>query len=183
LAGDNAGAIRSYRSFLRRVPDSPNRAEVDGRIAELQKTIDQEARAKEAPKATPAPEPTPQLTPSPQPTAPVLVASPSATPRARTFKIAGLSLMGFGVAALVTGAVFVAEAKSANDDVNHPKSGAFDPAAVQRRDTFQALDVSFFVIGGVAAATGVTLFLLGRRESPRLSLAPPSRNGVVPARF
>ena len=49
LGGDNPNAVRSYKSYLRRVPNAPNRAAVETRIEELQKTIEQQQRAKEGP--------------------------------------------------------------------------------------------------------------------------------------
>jgi tetratricopeptide (TPR) repeat protein len=44
LAGNSREALRSYRTFLRLVPGAPNRAEVEGRIAELQKVIELETK-------------------------------------------------------------------------------------------------------------------------------------------
>jgi tetratricopeptide (TPR) repeat protein len=45
LGGDHANALRSYRSFLRRLPNAPNRPDVETKIAELQKVIDAQAKA------------------------------------------------------------------------------------------------------------------------------------------
>ena len=36
-----------------------------------------------------------------------------------------------------------------------------------RRNTYQALDVAFFVVGGAALATGLTLYLVGRHDEHR----------------
>src|SRR5262245_28696264 len=46
LGGDNSAAVRAYRAFLRRMPKAPNRVEVEARITELQKVIDQQEKAK-----------------------------------------------------------------------------------------------------------------------------------------
>jgi tetratricopeptide (TPR) repeat protein len=47
LAGDAKKAVAAYQGFLRREPNSPQRAEVDSNIAELEKKI-QEDEAREA---------------------------------------------------------------------------------------------------------------------------------------
>jgi tetratricopeptide (TPR) repeat protein len=48
-AGDKVNAIRVYKSFLRRQPDSQRRDEVERRILELQKALDVESAEKPAP--------------------------------------------------------------------------------------------------------------------------------------
>lgn len=186
LSGDLPNAIRTYRSFLRRVPEAPNRAEVDKRIIELQKAIDEQAKAKEGPaEGTLAPagtqaEPKPQQpeskpsepSPSPSVTPAVAVETQPASTRGRGLRIAGLSMIGIGAASLIVGGTFVGLAKSANDDVNSPSNNRFDPSAEDRRNTYQAVDVAFFAIGGVAAATGITIYFLGRRAAHRVAALP-----------
>jgi tetratricopeptide (TPR) repeat protein len=49
LGGDYASALRSYKSFLRRMPDAPNRSEVERHIGELQKLVDEQKRASSSP--------------------------------------------------------------------------------------------------------------------------------------
>ena len=61
LAGESEPALRSYRSYLHKVPDAPNRAEVEGYIERLQKAIDAQ---KAAPPAAAAPVPTPAPPPA-----------------------------------------------------------------------------------------------------------------------
>jgi len=178
LSGDNAAAVRAYKSFLRRVPEAPNRGEVEKRIADLQKSMAEQARPKEgaaevtpAPaEATPAPKPQPEPKPSERSSASAV--GEKEAPSGRGLRIAGLSLLAIGAAGLVVGATFVALAKSANDDVNNPPNNRFDPSAEDRRDRYQTVDVVFFAIGGVAAAAGITLFLLGRRAGKRVAMSP-----------
>jgi len=55
LGGNVNEALRSYRSFLRRLPDAPNRAEVEAKILELQKLSSAQAKATSAPPTTTAP--------------------------------------------------------------------------------------------------------------------------------
>src|SRR4051794_19974635 len=65
LAGEHAKALRAYRSYLRRVPDASNRAEVTGYIALCEKRASAEPAAKSADKPAPAEPATPP--PSPRP--------------------------------------------------------------------------------------------------------------------
>jgi hypothetical protein len=64
LAGDCRAARHSYRAFLDRMPDAPNRADVEGKIAALERCA----------------RPPVRLTPAPVPTA-VADAAPLAVPR------------------------------------------------------------------------------------------------------
>jgi tetratricopeptide (TPR) repeat protein len=74
LGGEKEAALRAYKSFLRRSPDSSNRVAVEARISELQKAIDAEQKAKEGPPegtvrpmTIPKEEPTPATTAQPPP--------------------------------------------------------------------------------------------------------------------
>ena len=71
LAGNQAKAIVTYRAFLRRVPNSPDRAEVEQRIVELQRQLDEQ---KAASRPAPTPQPTPQAE-TPAASNPALVAA------------------------------------------------------------------------------------------------------------
>lgn len=59
--GEPEAAVQSYRDYLRRRPDAPNRTQVEGRIARIEGEI--AAAKKPAPKPEPEPEPDPQRTP------------------------------------------------------------------------------------------------------------------------
>ena len=70
LAGHATEALHLYKVYLSKKPDAQNRAEVENKIAELQKLVDQETKAKKAlppdqatPATTAAP-PRPSITPS-----------------------------------------------------------------------------------------------------------------------
>ena len=75
LQGDAGQAIFFYRSFLRNMPNTPNRREVEGRIRALEKQ--QEDQKKEAPAAIVAPPPA-AVTAPPAATPPPVVAQPPA---------------------------------------------------------------------------------------------------------
>jgi tetratricopeptide (TPR) repeat protein len=49
LGGDNVQALRAYRAFLRRVPDTPNRPDVERHIANLQRIVDEQKNASTSP--------------------------------------------------------------------------------------------------------------------------------------
>jgi tetratricopeptide (TPR) repeat protein len=164
LAGDNESALRAYRGYLRRQPTTPNRAEVEGRISELQATIEQQRRAREKqpndvlPSTEKASEPPPVVAAAP-------VAAPPAPEYApaRTKKLAGIGVGVGGVALLGLGGAFVGLAKSANDNI--APGGKFDYSQETRRNSFEAADAVCFTVGGVALAAGVVLYVLGVREA------------------
>jgi tetratricopeptide (TPR) repeat protein len=89
LAGDLPKAIGAYRSYLRRTPGAPNRAEVEARIGEMQQVLDEQKRSQERPpvgtlppdKVAPAVEPAPAASPAPgaaAPAPPAAAAAPEA---------------------------------------------------------------------------------------------------------
>ena len=67
LKGDAAKAIFFYRGYLRNAPKAPNRAEVEAKIAVLQKEV---TEPKPAPTATPVSPPPPPVAPAPVTPAP-----------------------------------------------------------------------------------------------------------------
>ena len=87
LGGEYGSALRAYRSYLRRSPEAPNRAEVNGYIATCEKRLaDKGAKpAPEPPHPTPAaPAPTvaapaPQVVTPPTTVAPAPVTTPAPT--------------------------------------------------------------------------------------------------------
>lgn len=68
LAGDSAQALFFYRSFLRNMPDAPNRKEIEGRIRALEKQVEkQDTERKREPHTTAPPAPLPPAVPLPEP--------------------------------------------------------------------------------------------------------------------
>jgi tetratricopeptide (TPR) repeat protein len=178
FGGDYAAAIRCFRSYLRRMPQAANRAEVEARIVDLQKLLDEQNRQKEKP-------PSGAITPAAEPAPPVRVSQPPVRasqpwPPARALRIAGLTLLSAGAVSLVLGAAFAGLAASAHHDANSPPSGVFDPALEDRMNLYQHLDVAFFVAGGVLAAGGLATFLVGKLHRPIevTPVAGPGRAGA-----
>jgi hypothetical protein len=73
LKGDNQKAIFFYRGYLRNAPKAANKAEVEGKIAQLQKAAEGKPGAPTTP--TPAPAPTP-ISPAPVSPAPISTPTP-----------------------------------------------------------------------------------------------------------
>jgi len=121
LGGDNVAALRTYRSFLRRMPDTPNRADVERHIANLQHLIDEQKRTATSPpvdtmapgatQTPPGTAPPPTATPpSGATTAPALIATAAPEPPRKTplYKkwwlwtaVAGVVVVGVGVGVAV----------------------------------------------------------------------------------
>ena len=190
LANDSVNAIRAYRSFLRRVPEAGNRAEVEARIIEMQKLIDQQAHTREAPPLGTLPAAGHATEPEPAPSTVVVTPPPVAPPAPegprrwrRPGTVGGLALIGGGVACLALGGAFTGLAAAADQDFAHPSSGVFDPTAESRRSLYQNLDVAFFAIGGVAAAAGVVLLILDQRRTHRVALLPSLTGAALAGEF
>ncbi len=178
LANDYPKAIRFYRSYLRNVPRASSRPDIEQRIDEMQRAIEQQERAAHGPPdGTVPPSSTRPAEPAVAPPAPspATVSQPVSAPvvdarRGRTQRIVGLSLIGVGVVGLALGGTFVALAKNANDDLTRAK--VYDSAIEDRRNTDQTLDAVFFAVGGAAAVAGVVVYLTGRHAEHRVALVP-----------
>jgi len=192
--GDLPKAVQFFENYLKDAPkDAENRAEVELRVAELKKLIEDQKAMSKLPPNEPV-EPNPGVTPT-TPTQPVLEPTPGTGPTplpveppaegggsgGGTLKIAGYGAAGVGVALVATGVVFGLKARSAQSDVE---------AAVERGDVWTdeldqkdadgrsaaKLSTITFGLGGAAVVTGGVLIYLGMRkgktESSQLSLVP-----------
>ncbi|MGN6105783.1 MAG: hypothetical protein ACTHU0_11805 [Kofleriaceae bacterium] len=129
----------------------------------------------------PALEPThePVLEPAPAPPAAPAPASPG-----RGRKIAAIAIGGLGVASLVAGSVFGAQASSRYDDAIALCGGAIDRCAVDQLAAAQArvddarssaaLSTAGFVVGGAAVVTGIVLFVTAPSGEHRAVAVAPS---------
>jgi len=175
LAGESAKAVTFYKSYLRRIPNADNRAQVEIRIAELQKATEQMEHTKQGP-----PEGAMRLEDNrPSPEAPVVpppavtITAPSSEPRPidakpssswRMKRNAGIGLVAGGIAFLAVGGAFVALASQANGEVI-TSDNRFSASAEDRRNGYQLGDAVCFAVGGAAVVTGAVLWALGARES------------------
>ena len=201
LAGHAAEALRFYKVYLLKRPGAQNRDEVQAKVVELERLVQESKRAQQlAPQTTKQSEPAEQVEranePSPtaqtitgRPTPPSLgVVPPSATAQAmdeqprRTnkkswvspvgLKIAGVSVAIVAVALVAVGGGIFGLAKDADTRYLHPANGVYSSSAESDRATYNVLDKTFLITGGVALAAGATLVAVGVAKSGGWSLAP-----------
>jgi hypothetical protein len=171
-------AVRFYRRYLQRAPQARNREDVERKIAELEKTIEDRRKAQAAVTPPPAPVVTPPP-PTPQPVTPIVgppspvAAAPSAPepttgtvgeitqtpaqpdePMSSTRKVVGFSLIGAGVVSGVGCLIAALIAKNKSDKVSTDSmNGAtFDP---NDQKNGKNADVAAMVMGGIAGAAVV----------------------------
>jgi hypothetical protein len=188
LANHAPEALRFYKMYLTLQPQAANRSEVEGKIAELQKLIEQQKKTAtamppdsvKAPAETSPPEPERrpetalQLRPHPQmPTvAPVRVVDQYP---GRTKKIAGIGVAAVGVAALVCGIALSVVARGYEGDV----VTQYDPGKYGDGQIFGTVGPILLGIGGAAAISGVVIAVLGQRESRSAGAAKVSVRPTV----
>lgn len=186
-------AIRFYKNYLRRSPDAANRDEVEQKITDLQKEIDDKARATQ-----PTVEPTPPVTTPPPATTPVPppeVAPPPATASdmtarstalppedgrdRRKWRTAGIIVAGVGGGLLVTSVALGAAANAKAKDVE--KGPIFNPDDEDAGKTLSTGAVITGVAGLVAGVVGgVLLFMNLGSSSSSDTASAPSRLAFTP---
>ncbi len=162
-------AIKFYKTYLRRSQDAANRADVEQKIAELQKEIETK-QANPPAKTDPTPVQPPVVV-QPPPPDPSAVTPPPTDASVATTAIPptadgdsptlayGLLIGGGAGVALAT--IFGAVANSKAKDLE--SATVFDPAVERSGKAFNTAAVIFTVAGVAAAGTG--LYLLLTRDS------------------
>jgi tetratricopeptide (TPR) repeat protein len=183
-----------YRSFLRKVPDVPNRAEIEGRIAEMderaadlkrqadrraaeQREADRKAERNKPP--APADKPTPQG-PEPPPRDTTTEETSSAHP-GRTLKIVGYALCGLTGAALATGIAMTVLTLKASDKVEGAASTAMPgPFTTDLHNTehkgqiYEKVQIVGYTLAGAAAVGAGLAIYFGFRAEKIASWENPS---------
>jgi tetratricopeptide (TPR) repeat protein len=190
LKKDYQQARELYRSYLRQLPDARNRADVETLIGQMERILTEQQQAAPAP-AAPV-EPPPVAAPSPV-TPPQVSIPPSAADRpppdrnrGRTLKWTGIVMAAAGAAALIAGigtGVHALERSSELEQLREQRApwdeGA--QAAYDDGNRSAAASTALYVVGGVLAATGTVLAIVGARKHsaamraaarPRLAFAP-----------
>jgi hypothetical protein len=190
LAGHPAEALRFYKTYLSKIPTATNRAEVETKMSELTKHIEQQKQS--APQPAPAPPPgsrtaaaqpveaSPASAPSNaasalnSASAEITQTSPGEAPRAgRGKRVAGIASAAGGLALVGAGIALGVLAKRAGEQLTQldEDKGVFDPSkeSAGRRD--QVLSVVFVSVGAAAVATGAILYVLGIRSDQETSQA------------
>jgi tetratricopeptide (TPR) repeat protein len=189
FGGDYPKAILEFKAYLRRVPDAPNRHEVESRILEMQRLIDQQAQSARnpprdtlAPTDTPAEPPSapqqpapPVETPAPEPNGPATSPAPTSDApsasadqhRGRTTLIAGLTIASVGIAATAVGIGLSVKAKQDSDELHtiDQQRGAFDAAKDSQGRAFAVAGPVVIGIGAAAAVVGGVVAIVGFRKA------------------
>jgi tetratricopeptide (TPR) repeat protein len=175
LNGDCEQALRQYRAYLREEPKPANKKKVDEAIKICEEKLAAlppepliAAPVEEQPVAASEPVPAPV---EEQPVAAPMVVDQGNPGRGK--RLVGLTLVGVGVAAAVTGIYFGLEASSSGGEIEDFR-GTWDQSWEDReaRHRRNATLAPIFLGAGAAAMTGgVVLYLVGRRQA-RVSAAP-----------
>jgi tetratricopeptide (TPR) repeat protein len=169
LAGHLELSIRFYRNYLRIVRDVPHREEIESRIAEMERALATQRKQDTVPPmgtAAPDEQPTPKPTPPPAPAPVAPEPAPAPASSGSTLKLAGIGLLAGGVVIGLAGGIGfgLAGADKAAAIRAQADSGApFDPALDDDRRTFGTLSIVSYLVGGVIAAAGGVLLVLGLR--------------------
>jgi tetratricopeptide (TPR) repeat protein len=177
---DYKQALYFYRTYLRLQPDAPNRADVEARVADLERLVAEKQKLQDAPpKETIPPENKEPLAPTPQMQTPPPQRRDTGEPGSgKTFELAGLITAGVGVALLGTGIVFGLSASSASDDLTKASQMGtpWSPALQQKYDDGQSAQTKatlFTILGGAAIVGGGVLYYLGwNKNNSSVALAP-----------
>jgi len=201
LAGHAAEALRFYKTYLSKVPDAENRADVEGKIRELKELVEKQKQQPQtepfapsgAVNALPAAEPAP---PGPAPVASgaatdvgasgktasaaaVQSAASEGSPPGRGMKVAGIAMAAGGLVLVGTGIAFGVLAKQAGDQLTQldQQHGVFDPSKQSAGQRDQLIEGVCIGVGAAAIATGTILYLLGRRtgqDAPQTIAVSPA---------
>lgn len=189
LKKDYEQATYFYTTYLRLKPDAPNRADVEARLADIEKLIaEQKAMESKPPEGTVTPD---GNTPQKEPSVTVNVVNPQTTSGAeggiggQSLMTAGLATAGAGGALLITGLVFGKLASSAESELNQLNAD-MGTWTQEHQDTYDAgkrnnaIAVIAFIAGGAAVATGGTLYVLGMMKKSKASVAiTPTPGGTT----
>jgi len=191
LSDQPAEALRMYRRYLQRAPNAKNREDVEHKIADLEKLLEDRKKATAAPppaQPPPAPVIVPPISPAPVLPPPASTAStpplaplPPAPPPAghNALEIAGLVLAGVGVVAAVGAGYEGYVARQKADKVSEQSMSkppvTFDPAVEENGHRANTAAIALGIGAGVAVVGGAGLYLIGRRSAARAEAATAQR--------
>jgi tetratricopeptide (TPR) repeat protein len=196
-------AVRFYRRYLQRAPNARNKDDVERKIAEQEKIVEDRRKAQAAVTPPPAPPPVTTAPPSTTPPAPAVTVGPPApapavttTPEpvtgetpppapvgesssGKTLKIVGIAVIGVGVLAEVGSLIFGKIAKDKGDSLTSMSDATtkvqFDPSIQQAGKNAQTAQIALGITAGVAAVAGVILVIVGSTSGDSAPAeAPPA---------
>jgi len=174
LNGQPEQAVRFYRRYLQRLPNAVNREDVEKKIADQEKTLEeQKVAAAAAAAAAAAPPPPVRTTPPP---APIVLAPPPTSPPPPApvstyspgLRIASYVCLAAGGAALGFSAVAGYMAKSKGDQLTSDSNEGkvFRTSLESQGKLWDKLALGSVIGGGALAITGGILFFVsGSQES------------------
>jgi hypothetical protein len=177
-------ALHAYRRYLQRSPNARNRADVERKIAELERTLDTRRKAAEVAAAATAPPPVASsTTPSDTSSTPVLPSARLITvpdePPSHKLRNTGIVLASVGVAALGAAVVTGRMAAKKGDDVTAASMNGdrFDPGVESSGKKLNTITIVSAIAGGALAATGAVLMIVSAArpsttEAPVATLTP-----------
>ena len=178
---DCARSAKAYKEFLRLVPKSPNRTEVEAYATEMARCAGSTKVPDDKPPVDKPPIDKPPIDKPPIDKPPI-----DKPPNANSpLEIVGLVVGGVGLVGLGAGGYFALHAL----DLARQHDSTSDAAEATRLDkeghTANVREVTSFVIGGAVLATGVVLYVVGRRSSreQRLTIAPTRGGATLLVRF
>lgn len=186
--GEAERAIEYYQMYLDRVPDAPDREDVERRIRVMRAII--ERRRREAEQAAAGqPATAPATAPAADPASAPAPAEAKAPPRVadRTApddpppSLAPYSYAAFGLGAAALGAGIVFGIQAADAEERHHRATTADDL-VETRDEAERSALLANIGYGVAAvgvAAGLTLLLLDGEEGESATVAPAPGGGAV----
>lgn len=179
---DAEQALYFYRTYLRLMPDAPNRADVEALISENQAMLDA-AKEKDRPRVEPngtaaAPSPSSSAASTPSAAAP-----PPATVKRpwRAELWSGVGLAAVGVAALGAGIGLGVKSSSDANAISSANAQGDVPWDAQKQQLYRdgqnlaLASTVTYVIGGALAATGAVLVVVGLHDRGRvraMAIAP-----------
>ena len=187
LADQLTEALRFYRRYLQRSPNARNRDDVERKIAELEKTVEERRKAA-AVVATPVVTAPPPATPAPPP-----AEVPVNDEGSDGLRVAGIVLASVGGAGLLAAAITGKLAATKGDDLTDAsmKSKVFDPNLESSGKMLDKVAIISAIAGGAAVVTGAILIIVsasgggggasssGERASARRPVVGPMLGGGV----
>lgn len=157
LADQLSEALRFYRRYLQRSPNARNREDVERKIADLEKTVEDRRKAAAAATAPPPVAPPPPVTPPVTPPETPVVEEGGGGAR-----IAGIVIASIGGAALVGAAITGKLAQSKGEELSDAsgKGKTFDPSLESSGKLLDKVAIASVIGGGALAITGVILILV-----------------------
>jgi len=189
LWGKPEDSARFYRNYLRRAPNAPNRADVEKKIADQEKLIEEKRRAPVTPTTPPVttqpetgppppPPPTqPTVTPPPVDQTPMVVQPATPPPDSHHGRRVAAYVLLIGGGALlatsvVTGAVASQKAKDLERMSKDPTKPVFDPAIEKAGKNANSVAIVTGVLGAAAGITGGILLLTSGSSERPVALYP-----------